>query len=181
MRLVMTGRHVDLNPALRRTAERRLEKLDLLLHGGIVSGQVILSIEKYRHVVEIIVHVRGDHMLRAVAASTAWPTALTDALEKLTQQAQKLKGKWEVRVREARTSKRVPAARPPRMPGAAARRRRIVKAARYEVKPMGLEEAAQGVGTTPDAFVVFRNTETDAINVLYRRKSGDLGLIEPEA
>ena len=46
---------------------------------------------------------------------------------------------------------------------------------------MGLDEAAQGVGETPDAFVVFRNTETDAINVLYRRKGGDLGLIEPEA
>jgi putative sigma-54 modulation protein len=175
MRLVLTGRHVDVTPALRRNAERRLAKLDKLLHEGVVSAQVILSIEKYRQVIEVVVHVRGDHMLRAIAASTAWPTSLADAVEKLTQQAQKLKGKWEERVRQARTSKRVPESRPAR------RRPGIVRAAAYEVKPMAVAEAAQGVGDTPDAFVVFRNAETDAINVLYRRKGGGLGLIEPES
>ncbi len=181
MRVVLTGRHVDVTPALRRSADRRLGKLDRLLHGGIVSAQVILSIEKYRHVVEVVVHVRGGHMLRAMAASTAWPTSLTDASEKLTQQAQKLKGHWEVRVRQARTNKRVPEPRLRPLRGPLAIRRRIVRTSRYAVMPMGLDEAAEGVGDTPDAFVVFRNTETDAINVIYRRKGGDLGLIEPEA
>jgi putative sigma-54 modulation protein len=181
MRLVLTGRHVEISPARRRAVERKLAKLDRLLNDGIVSGQVIFSVEKYRQVVEIVVHARGDHMLRAVAATTGWQTSIADAVEKITQQAQKVKGKWEVRKREARTSKRMPAAAPLRLPGRAELRRRIVRASRYEVKPMSPDEAAGTVGHSPDAFVVFRNTATDSINVLYRRKGGDLGLIEPEA
>jgi len=47
------------------------------------------------------------------------------------------------------------------------------------VKPLTLEAAAQQVGPQTDAFVVFRNVDTDVVSVLYRRKDGDLGLIEP--
>jgi hypothetical protein len=63
----------------------------------------------------------------------------------------------------------------------AAQVRRIVRARRYAVRPLTLEEAAHNVGPSADAFVVFRNVGTDAISVLYRRKDGDLGLIEPKA
>ncbi len=180
MRLLLTGRHVEITPALRRFVERKLAKVERLLHDGIVSGQVVLSVEKYRQNVEIVIHARGDHMLRAIGISTGWQTAITDAVEKIAQQAQRVKGKWEVRKRQARTSKRVPAAPGPRPASPEERRRRIVRASRYEVKPLTVEEAALTVGENLDAFVVFRNSLTDAINVLYRRKSGDLGLIEPE-
>ena len=58
---------------------------------------------------------------------------------------------------------------------------RIVKARRYEVKPMSVDEAALEVADGDDAFLVFRNAATDSINVLFRRPDGNLGLIEPEA
>jgi putative sigma-54 modulation protein len=177
MRVVLTGRHVEVTPTLRRSAEQKLARIDRLLNDGIVSGQVIFSSEKYRRLVEIVAHARGDHMLRAVAAATTFPLALTDAVEKIAHQAQTVKGKWEVRRRESRSTKRVPVA--PVVPSPD-RRTRIVRARRYAVKAMELGEAARTVGETPDAFVVFRNPETDAVNVMYRRKGGDLGLIEPE-
>jgi putative sigma-54 modulation protein len=58
---------------------------------------------------------------------------------------------------------------------------RIVRARRYEVKPMSVDEAALEVVDGTDAFLVFRNAATDTINVLFRRADGNLGLIEPEA
>ena len=57
---------------------------------------------------------------------------------------------------------------------------RIVKNTRYAVKPMSIEDAALRVDGDADALVVFRNAETDAVSILYRRKDGNLGLIEPE-
>ena len=57
---------------------------------------------------------------------------------------------------------------------------RIVRAPRYPVKPMSLEDAALRVDAGPDTFVVFRNPETDTVSILYRRKDGNLGLIEAD-
>jgi putative sigma-54 modulation protein len=58
---------------------------------------------------------------------------------------------------------------------------RIIRARRYAVKPMSVDEAAMEVGDRRDAFLVFRNSTTEEINVLFRRPDGNLGLIEPEA
>jgi putative sigma-54 modulation protein len=64
---------------------------------------------------------------------------------------------------------------------AAANQVRIVRARRYAVKPMTVDDAALEVADGTDAFIVFRNSVTDTINVLFRRPDGHLGLIEPEA
>ena len=66
------------------------------------------------------------------------------------------------------------------MPPEPPKKPRIRRVPRYPVKPMTVDEAAMAVDGGNDAFLVFRNAATDAINVLYRRKDGDLGLIEPE-
>jgi putative sigma-54 modulation protein len=181
MRLVLTGRHVDITPALRKLVDRKLSKLDRVLNGGIVSTQVVLTLERYRHLVEISLHARGDHMLHGLGDSRAWETSLAEAIEKLTGQVQKLKGRWERRHRRGKSARAVAPAQPP-VAGAGEEPRpvRVLRSSRYHVKPMTVEEAALSVDESRDAFLVFRNASTDAINVLYRRTDGDLGLIEPE-
>ena len=57
---------------------------------------------------------------------------------------------------------------------------RIVRATRYAVKPMSVEDAALRVESSADAFVVFRNADSDAVSILYRRSDGNYGLIEPD-
>jgi putative sigma-54 modulation protein len=57
----------------------------------------------------------------------------------------------------------------------------VVRAKRYAVKPMSVEDAALRVDGGDDTFLVFRNAETDAVSILYRRKDGNLGLIEPDS
>jgi putative sigma-54 modulation protein len=182
MRPALTGRHVEISPALRRLADRKLGKLDRVLNNAVVSSQVVLTLEKYLRVVDVTVHARGDHILHGIGRTNAWETSFAAAVEKITQQALKVKGRWHERKRRAVPARAVPppveepVAEEPGPPPP-----RILRATRYAVRPMTVEEAAMAVDDGKDAFLVFRNARTEAVNVLYRRKDGHLGLIEPEA
>jgi putative sigma-54 modulation protein len=181
MRLELTGRHVEITPELRKQVEKRLAKLDRLLEGGIVSVQAVLTLEKYRRSAEFTVHTKGDHFLHGLGSTNAWELSIADAVEKITQQLAKMKGKWQERKRRAVPRRLAPLE--PTVPPAAAdepKPRRIRRVRRYAVKPMTIDEAALVVESSSDTFLVFRNAATDAVTVLYRRSDGDFGLIEPE-
>jgi len=175
MRLTLTGRGIEITDGLRRLVERKLVRLERVLNDKGVSGQIELRVEKFRKVIEIHVHARGGHMFQARTAATGWAEAMTEAVDRIVQQTQRLKGKWQGRKREAKPIGQTGEAQLP-----PAQVRRIVRARRYAVQVLSVEEASQQVGPTGDAFVVFRNRETDVVSVLYRRKDGDLGLIEPK-
>lgn len=175
MRLDITGRHVEITPAVRQLISRRLGRLERMLNDAAVSAIITLTKEKYRLRTEIAVHTKGDHVLRGNGEGNALPLSVRQATEKIEQQAQKLKGKWDGRKRQGAGSRVVPAA-----PGETASAPRIVKATRYAVKPMSVEDAALRVDGGAETFIVFRNSETDAVSILYRRKDGNLGLIEPD-
>lgn len=181
MRLELTGRHVEITPDLRTQVEKKLGKLDRLLKGGIVSVQAVLTLEKYRHQSEFTVHTRGDHFLHGLGDTNAWETSITDAIEKIGQQLVKVKGKWQERKRRATSARVLAAVEPEAAPTPApSKKPRVRRVPRYPVKPMTVDEAALVVDGGTDTFLVFRNAATDAINVVYRRKDGQLGLIEPE-
>ncbi|HSC26715.1 MAG TPA: ribosome-associated translation inhibitor RaiA [Vicinamibacterales bacterium] len=177
MRLDITGRHVEITAPLRHLIDKRLAKLGRLLNDHVISAQVILTREKYRHRTEIVIHARGDHMLRGLGEGNAWPLSVRQASLKIEQQAQTLKSKWGERKR-----RRLPAgeAAAPVDAEGSAPARRVIRATRYAVKPMSVEDAALRVESGSETFVVFRNAETDAIGILYRRSDGNLGLIEPD-
>ncbi|MBI3264939.1 MAG: ribosome-associated translation inhibitor RaiA [Acidobacteria bacterium] len=187
MRFLLTGRHVEVTPAVRRLVDTKLAKLGRMLNDSLVSAQVVVWRERYRHIVEISVHARGDHILHGLGDTAAWDTSLTEAVEKISHQAKKLKGKWQERKRHATPAKIVaveaPASGRQGRRGAEPEdgRPMIVRPSRYAVKPMTIEEAALAIEDAREAFVVFRNATTDAVNVVYRRKDGNLGLIEPDA
>jgi len=179
MRLELTGRHVEITPALRTLVDRKLGHLTRLLNDALVSAQIVLTREKYRPLTEISVHLRGDHVLAGKTAGDTWADSVGRAVEKVEQQAAKVKGKWVNGRRQRTSARRLPVA-VPAAPADEAVRPRVVRAARYHVKPMSLDDAALEVDGGADGFLVFRNAGTGAVNVLYRRKNGDLGLIEPE-
>ena len=192
MRLELTGRHVDITPALRRLVEVKVGKLERVLNDSALSAQAVLTREKHRHRTDITVHARGEKFLHGVGDSGSWETSLTAAIGKISQQIQKVKGKWQGRKRQ-RGDKVVPAggahreavAVRPIGEGGAARARvrmpRIVRATRQAIKPMSVSDAAKEVDIARDGVVVFRDLATEAINVLYRRPNGELALVETEA
>lgn len=178
MRLVITGRNVSITPVLRQLAAKRLARLERVLNDAAVSTSVTLSQEKYRLRTEVVVHTRGDHTLRGNGESTGWSVSMRQATDKIEQQAQTLKGKWNDRKRKGRSvGRQMIDAAPAIAPAAPAPR--IVRA-RYPVKPMSLDDAAGRLDGGKETFVVFRNTETEGVSVLYVRKDGNLGLIEPD-
>jgi len=168
----ITGRHVEVTPPLRRLIDQALAKLERILNDRAVSATVTLTKEKYRHIAEIILHARGDHTLTGVGQGNTWPLAIRQAQHKVEQQAQKLKSKWtDGRHRSARAERGAAAA-----PAERAASPRVVRG-RYPIKPMSIEDAALRLDGGREAFVVFRDAANDRLNILYRRKDGNFGLM----
>jgi putative sigma-54 modulation protein len=164
-------------PALRQLITKRLARVERLLNDAALSALVVVAKEKYRHRTEIAIHTRGDHVLSGNGEANAWPLSVRMAAGKIEQQAKTLKGKWDDRKRKSAGGRTVTVTPPEPAESAG---RRIVRNRRYAVKPMTIDDAALRVERGPESFVVFRNSDTDAIGILYRRNDGNLGLIEPE-
>jgi putative sigma-54 modulation protein len=107
MRVTLTGRQVDITPTLKELVEKRLAKIERRLNDAALSAQVVLSREKNRYVVELTVHAKQDHMLHGLGRSVSWSTALTAAVQRVVQQADKVKGKWQVRKRGSPTVRKL--------------------------------------------------------------------------
>jgi putative sigma-54 modulation protein len=139
-------------------------------------------------------HARGDHFFHGAGGGASWDLAVNQALTKVNQQARKLKGKWDEGKRQRLSAAKASAAPAPepggRDPGerqpsgdgaGGGRGPRVVRVRSRAAKPMSIEDAAAELGDGNDAVIVFRNSSTDAVTVLFRRPDGNLGLIEPEA
>lgn len=177
MKFEYTGRHVDVSPAIRRHVEDHFKKLDHIFSDSTLSTHVIIDVEKNRQTGEIVVSWR-DHTLTAKDTNADMYMALTRAMAKIEKQAVKLKKKIIDRKQGGRRSARV--ARDTDVSvEAAPRHGRIINARRYAVKPMTAEEAAMRLAGETDQFLVFRDADTNRLGVLYKRKDGNFGLIEP--
>src|SRR3954464_13564127 len=99
MRLELTGRHVDITPALRRLVTAKLSKLERLLNDRAVSAQAVLSREKHSVRADITLHARGEKFLHWEGNADGWETSIGEAIDKISQQAQRVKSKYAVRER----------------------------------------------------------------------------------
>ena len=176
MRIEFTGRQTGIPEELRQLAERKLRKVGKLLP-ALTRAHVILAADKHRQVAEVSVHSR--HLdLAAVEVSTNPRLSVTGAIDKLLRQAQRQQARR--RERKGAVSPRrasVPAAE--RGPEAGAPR--VIRTRRAAVKPMTLDEAALEMEGRGEGVLVFRDAATERVNVLFRRRDGNLGLIEPGA
>src|SRR5262245_54518057 len=99
MRFELTGRHIEITPPLRRLVNTKLAKLERLLNDSAVSARAVLTREKYRLKAEIALHARGEKFLYGVGSATAWEASVEAAIDKIAQQAHRVKGKWQERKR----------------------------------------------------------------------------------
>src|SRR5262245_42515466 len=146
MRLDITARHFEMTAALRQLVNRRLARSERVLNDAALSAKVVLTKEKYRHLAEIVIHTRGDHVLRGIGEGAVWPLSLRQAAAAIEQQAEKLKGQWNGRKRQGAGAR---VAATPRAEGPPPR---IVRATRYAVKPMSVEDAALRVDGETESF-----------------------------
>jgi ribosome hibernation promoting factor len=178
MRLQVKGRNLEISEQIRTYAEEKLGKLDRLVSDP-TRVELELAVEKNpsihdNHVAEATVWTKGP-VLRARETSADMKASIDQLVSKLERQ-----------VKRYREKRRVAPRRHARDGGLAAEsapveedETTIVKTKQFPVTPMSPEEAVLQLELVGHDFFVFRNAETDTINVVYRRRDGDYGLIEP--
>lgn len=175
MQTSVTFKNLDSSDNLRSYVSDKLDRFDKYLYNP-AEASVVLSVEKFRHIAEI--NINGDRLnINGKEETEDMYSAIDMVLDKLESQIKKNKEK----IRERRT-------------GAKFRDRanvstetfpweddqeRQVKIKHIEYKPMDIDEAVMQMDLVDDNFLVFTNSRTDHINVLYRRKDGHYGLIQP--
>lgn len=187
MAVECTGRNVEVTPSLRSLAEQRGKRLERHL-GGAAKVKVILSQEKHRYGAEVIATHRRRRWT-AVEERDDLKAALALAFEKIDKQAKRDSEKrrnrnhhgaaspaWRMQVLSGEGLAGTAAARGAASPDG----NRIVRAGRLPIKPMSVEEAAMRIENSRQEFLVFRDSSSEKVSVLYKRRDGDFGLIVPE-
>ncbi len=174
MKIIVSGKNLEVTNALRDQVIGKLEKFSKYFDDDI-EAQATLSVEKNRQIIEITIPLNGT-ILRAEEETQDMYTSIDNAINKLQKQIGKHKTKLENRYRGHNTIRfeNIPTAR--KEPED---EMNIVKTKRFAIKPMDAQEAVLQMDLLGHNFYVFTNADTDEVNVVYKRRNGDYGLIEP--
>jgi len=181
MQLSITGKNLEITESLREYVEKKISRLDRYLP-NIIDARVELSVEntraaKDRQIAQVTLRTK-QAILRAEEASADMFASIDTVLEKLQRQVNRFKGKrWAKRGGGEQTEfEGIPITEeetPEEQP-------RISRVKRFAMTPMDEEEAVDQMELLGHDFYVFYNVNQSEINVIYRRRSGDYGLIQPE-
>jgi putative sigma-54 modulation protein len=179
MQLQVKGRNLEVSEQIREYAEEKLGKLDRLVADP-TRVELELLVETNpsisdNNVAEATVWTKGP-VLRAREASGDMKASIDQLVAKLERQVKRYREKRRVAPRR-HAKDGIPADVPPVELDEAVTA--IVKTKQFSVYPMSAEEAVLQLELVGHDFFVFRNVETEIINVVYRRRDGDYGLIEP--
>lgn len=175
MKIIITGRNIELTDGLKEAVESKLEKLDKYFKPD-TEAHVTLSVEKERQKIEVTIPVKGN-VFRSEQVTNDMYVSIDVVVEVLERQLKKYRNKIVDRQQEA----------------AAAFNNsflekdldeeeeiNIIRSKRFGMKPMTPEDACIQMELLGHSFYVFRNSDTDEVNVVYKRKGNTYGLIEPE-
>lgn len=170
MNIIVNGRHLEITPALKNYAEEKIRKFEKYIT-NITEAVVTLSVEKYRHKAEVLIKVNG-FLIQAEGVTGEIYSSIDEVVEKLEKQVKKYKEKLHSYRKIDKRSMENLTVEPPE-------KGRIIKYKRFDMKPMNPEEAVDQMELLDKDFFVFVNEKTSSINLVYRRKDGNYGLIEP--
>jgi putative sigma-54 modulation protein len=171
MNIIITGRHLELTDNLKSYAEEKIAKFGKYLN-NVAEATVTLSVEKYRHKAEVLLKANGM-MLQAESITGEMYSSIDDVVEKLERQIKKRKKKAGTR---RKNDEKIIAVSEPEEYSPA-----IIKKKSLDIKPMSPEEAVMQMQLLDKNFFVFTNASSGTVNVLYRMKDGNYGLIEPSS
>ena len=183
MRTIVKGKNIDVPEPVRQYAERKMRRLERLLDDR-TDAVIELSSEQHRstadsQVAEVTLTVDGQ-VLRSHAAGPTHQASLDIVIDRIERQAVDAREKPRSRVRpEGARARRIAGEEPETVAESDAPRSRIVKTKRLAIEPMFEEDALERMEELGHLFFVFVNAESEKLCVLYKRPSGDYGLIEP--
>ncbi|MDI3534648.1 MAG: putative sigma-54 modulation protein [Thermosediminibacterales bacterium] len=174
MKITVSGKNMDVTDALKDYAVKRISKIDKYFDNDI-EAQVTMNVEKDRHIVEVTIPINGI-ILRGEEETADMYSSIDLVVEKLERQIHKYKTKINRKLRKTAfkfNNKNM-------IEDVKNEEPKVVKTKRFAIKPMTIEEAILQMNLLDHDFFVFFNAETEEANVLYKRKDGNYGLIEPE-
>lgn len=180
MQTSVTFKNLDPSDHLKIYVGDKLNRFDKYLDNP-AEANVVLSVEKFRHIAEI--HIIGDRLtIKGKEETNDMYSAIDMVLDKLEKQIKKSKQK--IRERRGGAKAKVAGILAENMmaetgPEFVENADREIMVKNIEYKPMDVDEAALQMDLVNDSFLVFTNSKTDRINVLYRRNDGNYGLIQP--
>ena len=181
MNIEYTARHYDLTDDIRSFTEKKLGKVVKFVEEP-VEVRVILEQEKHRQTAEI--QVRHRHgLVQATEETSEMSDAINLAVDKVEKQARRGRKKFMDRRRRMNRQMEGPHWPVEVLEGGALSQgddRRVIKQSVLPIKPMSVEEAALHLEDSTNDFVVFKNASNEQINVLYKRRDANFGLISPE-
>ena len=170
------GKNIEITFALKDYVEKRVGKVSKYFD-AVSEITVLLAVTKGRHIVEVTVPINGI-LLRGEESTMDMYTSIDLVVEKLERQIEKHKTKLARKFRQVSFKEAVveEIKEAPEVEDF-----QVVKTKRFAVKPMDIQEAIMQMNLINHDFFVFRDAKTEAVNVVYRRKDGKYGLIDPEA
>ncbi|MBO6304478.1 MAG: ribosome-associated translation inhibitor RaiA [Selenomonadaceae bacterium] len=171
------GKNIEITPSLREYVEKRIGKIEKYFD-NLDEITVLLTVSKGRHIVEVTVPVEGGVLLRGEEATMDMYTSIDLVYEKLERQIRKQKTKLEKRFREGFNPDAIEEGP---IPTEGETEYNIIRHKKFNVKPMDVDEAIMQMNLLNHNFFMFRDSETESVNVVYKRADGDYGLIESDA
>jgi len=180
LKIDLTARNLEITDDLRSYVEKKLSKVKKNLERG-TAAQVVLKTEKDRQIAEITLPLDGM-FVRGEEATGDIYASINLAVDKIERQLLKYRTRFQRRKREGRAQVRsIPTdAGAMREEEETAEEPRLVRVKRFNMKPMHVDEAIMQMNLLGHDFYVFVSSETEQVSVVYRRRDGNYGLIEPE-
>ncbi|HEY6007732.1 MAG TPA: ribosome-associated translation inhibitor RaiA [Geobacteraceae bacterium] len=178
MQITTTFRHMEPSDALKSYAEEKLERVKKYIDEPIVA-QVFLTVEKIRHMSEVTLTAKGI-TIKASEETNDMYAAIDAVVDKIERQMRRYKERIKAHkpaadTRERQVQKSIVAAESIEQ----SREPVVIKTKTFSIKPMSVDEAVMQMDLLHKDFLVFTDAATENINVIYRRKDGNYGLIEP--
>ena len=173
MNINVRGKNVQVTTALKDHVEKRIGKLGRFFD-DVQEAQVTLTVEKGRHRVEVTMPLNG-YLLRGEEETGDMYVSIDLVIDKLEKQVEKYKTRVSRKIRDVSSIKEMP----PLTAEITEEEPQLVRSKKFAFKPMPVEEAILQMNLIGHSFFVFSNAETEEVNVVYKRKDGNYGLIEP--
>lgn len=175
MRYIIKGKQVSVTPAMQEKAEKKIGKFEKFFRPD-AEAILTFKVEKDRFIFEVAIHSNGT-IIRAEERSSDMYAAMDMVVEKLERQIRKHKTRLGKKIRqEAMVPENFNIVEDIHEES----NYEVVRTKRFPLKPMNVEEAILQMDLLSHSFFVFINSETETVNVVYKRKDGRYGLIEPE-
>lgn len=178
MRIIVSGKNIEITEALRDQVTKKVKKLERYFEPD-TEAKVTMSVEKDRHIVEVTIPFDGV-LLRGEEVTDDMYNSIEKVLDKLEKQIHRHRTKLEKKLKVDAFKYDTPVFGDQFGDKYKESHTKIVRTKKFAIKPMNEEEAALQMDLLGHTFFVFMNSDTDEVNVIYKRKDGNYGLIEPE-